>query len=229
MRCCLGERRAPLASTGLGRDVRDALGIGIVGLGKGGVQLVRAGRVVSLELVIDLRRGVERALEVVGTTERARPVDLVHLHDRSGNLEVARRVIEFLAAELVCKDWLDIVDRRDLAIRQPHRLGRFWHIGTQVVPGGRNLVFLQMNAVRIGLCCFCAHLVPLSSGNAVRLHTKKGLPVRNREPQMCMKTRPSSRRKFRSPCTPPCTQHALSAQSCIVGGCEHGLHPSCGR
>lgn len=68
-----------------------------------------------------------------------------------------------------------------------------------------------------------------SSGNAVRLHTKKGLPVRNREPQMCMKTRPSSRRKFRSPCTPPCTQHMLSAQSCIVGGCEHGLHPSCGR
>ena len=61
----LGERRAPLARARLGGDARELLGLGVVGLRDGGVQLVGAGRVVALELVEDLRGRAEGALQVV--------------------------------------------------------------------------------------------------------------------------------------------------------------------
>lgn len=76
---CLGQCRAPLPGARLGRDVGNALGIGVVSLGDGGVELVRTARVVTFELIEDLGWRIERALKVVGAAERARPVDLVHL------------------------------------------------------------------------------------------------------------------------------------------------------
>ena len=54
MRRRLGERRAPLARTRLGGDAVEILGLRVISLGDGRVQLVRAGRVVAFELVVDL-------------------------------------------------------------------------------------------------------------------------------------------------------------------------------
>ena len=59
MRRRLGERRAPLARTRLGGDAVEILGLRVISLGDGRVQLVRAGRVVALELVVDLGGGLE--------------------------------------------------------------------------------------------------------------------------------------------------------------------------
>ena len=77
-----GQGRAPLAGAGLGGDAPQALVLGVVGLGDGAVELVGAGGAVALELVIDLRRGAQGALEEVGTHERARtehPVEVANL------------------------------------------------------------------------------------------------------------------------------------------------------
>lgn len=46
----LGKRGAPLAGTGLGRDLVEALLLGVVGLGERRVELVRAGGVVASNL-----------------------------------------------------------------------------------------------------------------------------------------------------------------------------------
>ena len=54
-----GQGRAPLAGAGLGGNALEALLLGVIGLGDGAVQLVGAGGIVALKLVVDLRRGAQ--------------------------------------------------------------------------------------------------------------------------------------------------------------------------
>ena len=52
----------PLAGAGLGGDALEALLLGVVGLGDGGVQLVGARGVVALKLVVDFGGGAQGLL-----------------------------------------------------------------------------------------------------------------------------------------------------------------------
>ena len=52
-----GEGRAPLAGARLRRDAGQALLLGVIGLGDGGIQLMTAAGVVALKFVVDFRRG----------------------------------------------------------------------------------------------------------------------------------------------------------------------------
>ena len=67
---------------GLGGELAHALLLVVEGLRDRGVRLVRAGGRDALVLVVDVRRGIERALEAPRAVERGRPpqpVDLAHL------------------------------------------------------------------------------------------------------------------------------------------------------
>ena len=159
----LGKRGAPLAGTGLGRDLVEALLLGVVGLGERRVELVRAGGVVALELVVDLRWGVEVALEVVGAAQGGGTVHLVHLLHALGDVEVRRLVVELLVHELIAEHRGDVVMLGDLAVGQAHGLGRLGHVRAQVVPLRRNLLLAKVepvgNLLGLLLVCVCHGLI----------------------------------------------------------------------
>ena len=90
------QRRAPLTGAGLGRDAAQPLLLGIVRLRDGGVELVRAGGVVALELVVDFRRGLQLLFQTVGAHERRRAVHLVKIADLVRDGDVGRGVVQFL-------------------------------------------------------------------------------------------------------------------------------------
>src|SRR4029079_123918 len=75
------ERRAPLASAGLGRKPLDALLLVVPGLRHRGVRLVRARRRDALVLEVDLRRRIERPLEATRADERRRTPHAVDVAD----------------------------------------------------------------------------------------------------------------------------------------------------
>ncbi len=84
-----GDGRAPLAGAGLGGDALGPGDLVVVGLGDGGVRLVRAGRRAPFVLVVDLRRGAEGLLQAVGAEERRRPPEFVDLPHLFGDIDPA--------------------------------------------------------------------------------------------------------------------------------------------
>ena len=83
-----GQRGAPLAGAGLGRQLADArLGV-LVGLRDGGVGLVRAGGRDALVLVVDARGRIELGLQAPRAVQRRRAPQLVGLAHRVGDLDL---------------------------------------------------------------------------------------------------------------------------------------------
>ena len=68
-----GQRGAPLAGAGLGAEALDARAGVLVGLGHGGVRLVRAGGRDPLVLVIDVGGGIELPLQAPCAVQRGGP------------------------------------------------------------------------------------------------------------------------------------------------------------
>ena len=91
-----GERAPPLAGTRLRGDALDPLLTVVVGLGNGGIGLVRAGRGDRLVLVVDPRRGVERLLEAAGTHQGSRAPEAEDVEDRARDVDpgVGRHLLE---------------------------------------------------------------------------------------------------------------------------------------
>ena len=142
------ERGAPLAGARLGRDALEALLLGVVGLGDRRVELVRAGGVVALELVVDVGGRAERLLEEVGAHERRRPVHLVEVGDLLRDREELRVVVELLLHQLLAEDVGQLPGRAGLArggVQQ--RRGLVLHVRAEVVPRGRDVVFGQVGLV----------------------------------------------------------------------------------
>ena len=83
-----GKRGAPLPGTGLGREPAHALLAVVVGLRHGRVGLVRARRRGALVLVVDVRRGIELALEAPRPVQRRRAPQLVDLAHLVGDLDL---------------------------------------------------------------------------------------------------------------------------------------------
>ena len=84
-----GEREggAPLAGAGLGGELGDAFLLVVLGLGDGGVGLVRAGRADAFVLEVDLGRSAEGLLPSRSADERSGPPELVDLPDLIGDLD----------------------------------------------------------------------------------------------------------------------------------------------
>src|SRR3954464_12871972 len=90
-----GERAAPLAGAGLGREARPPLALVVERLRDRGVRLVAAGRAYALVLVEDALARPERRLEPVRAEERRRApeaVDVEHLV-RDRDLGVGRDLL----------------------------------------------------------------------------------------------------------------------------------------
>src|SRR5919199_2357609 len=86
-----GQRGAPLAGSRLGCEAFYSLLAVVVGLRDGGVRLMAPGGRAALVLIVDVGRGVEKALEAPGPQERRRTpeaVDLPYLI-RDGNVGLA--------------------------------------------------------------------------------------------------------------------------------------------
>ena len=142
------QGRAPLAGTGLGRDAAQPLLLGVERLRDGAVELVRAGGVVALKLVIDLCRGLQLLFQAVGAHERRGTVHFVKIADlvRDGDLAVV--VVELLTDQLVAEHGAQIVERHRRAgggIAQ--RGGLDLHVGADIVPRARHFVLGQVDLV----------------------------------------------------------------------------------
>ena len=87
-RACERERGAPLPGAGLRREPLDPGLRILVGLGDGGVGLVRPGGRYALVLVVDVRGGIERALPAAGAEERCGTPQLVGVTDGLGDLDL---------------------------------------------------------------------------------------------------------------------------------------------
>ena len=130
-----GERRPPLAGSGLGGDALESLLFGVVGLGDGRVELVAAGGVVSLELVIDARGGPERLFQKIRADERRRPVHLVEVEYLRRDRYLGVDVVQLLSDQFVAEDRAQFLEGHRFergGIEQ--RRGFVLHIRADVVP-----------------------------------------------------------------------------------------------
>ena len=167
----VGQRTAPLAGAGLGGQVRDALLLGIVGLGDGGVELVAAGRRDTLILEIDMRRGSEGLFELIGTHERGATIGGILLADgfRDGDPFVG--LVQFLIGAGLAEDGVEVFGfERLLGAGMQERHGLVGHDRLDVEEMGRNLGLREQEF-------FLSHLLSVLRVNSI-IHKKRPAFVR---------------------------------------------------
>ena len=162
-----GERGAPLAGAGLGRQLLDA-GLGVVvGLRHSGVRLVRAGGGDAFVLVVDLRSRPERLLQAVRTEEGRGPPQAIDVLDLLGDVDVAlgRHLLE---DQVHREDGGEVVGADGLTgPRVQRRRGRGGQVGEDVVPTGRHFRLIEQDLVLRDRC----HGIPLiGTKRASRAH-----------------------------------------------------------
>ena len=144
----LREGGAPLPGPGLGGHAGQALLLGVVGLGHGGVQLMGAGRVVALKFVVDPGRGAQGLFQRISTDQRRRPVHLVDLLDGLRDVHIRGGAVQLLAGQLLAEDGRQVGRAQRLegsGVEQ--RVGLLGHGRTQVEPLLGHLLFGQVQAV----------------------------------------------------------------------------------
>ncbi len=137
------QRAPPLTGAGLGRQAADTGLLVVVGLRNRGVRLVRPGRGNPFVFVIDLGRRAERLFQTVGTEQRRRPPQLVNFTDFVGDIDPALRRHLLLDQRHRENGQHFVRGDRLHGPRADHRRQRAGHIGNDVVPLTRDLVFRQ--------------------------------------------------------------------------------------
>ena len=146
------QRGTPLAGAGFGGDALEALLLGVVGLRDGGVQLVAAGGVVTLELVVDLRGGLELFLQAVGPHQRGGSVHFIEIADILGNLKVGGGVVHLLLDQLGAEHTAQFLGGHRLQGAGIQQRGRLvGHIGPDVVPIFGHLILGKVDLIGDGL------------------------------------------------------------------------------
>ena len=168
-----GEGGAPLAGAGLCGDALETLVLGVVGLGDGAVELVGAGGIVALKLVVDLGGGLEILLQTVGPHQGRGPVHLVEIPDLLGDGDLLGVVVQLLTDQLVAEHRPQVVEAHGRAgggVQQRGGLGL--HVCPDIVPILGHLVFGEVDLVGDFLECHgaCSFLI---CGPPERRQTKK--------------------------------------------------------
>ena len=104
----IGKGAAPLAGSGLRGDIGDTLLLGVIGLRQGGIQFVRTRGGDTLVLEIDVGRGAEGRLELIGTHQRRAAVGRILLADRLRNGNPFVDGIELLLGTLFAEDGVEV-------------------------------------------------------------------------------------------------------------------------
>ena len=142
------ERRPPLARAGFRGELCDPLLLGIVGLSHRGVQLVTAGGVVALKLIVDLRRGAQRLFQMVGPDQRRRAIHLVDFLNLLRDIHIGRLAVHLLMGQRLTENGIQFLLLQWLqraGIQQRVRL--LGHIRPEIIPLLRHLVFGEVESV----------------------------------------------------------------------------------
>ena len=143
-----GQGRAPLAGAGLGGNALEALLLGIIGLGNGAVQLVGAGGIVALKLVVDFGGGAQGLFQAVGPYQGRGTVHLVEIQDLLGNGDLPVIIVQLLADQLVAEHRAQVLKAHRLSgagIQQGSGLDL--HVSPDIVPCLGYLIFGEINFV----------------------------------------------------------------------------------
>ena len=148
VRACHGKCGAPLAGAGLGGDAFEALLLCVVCLRDRRIQLVGSAGVVSLELVVDLCRGVELFLKAVRADQRRRTVHLVEIQDIVRDRDVGRVVVQFLLDQLIAENACQFLCLHGFVGARVEKGRRLvLHVGTDIVPCFRHLGFFKVDFI----------------------------------------------------------------------------------
>ena len=142
------QRRSPLSGAGLGGHALQPLLFGVIGLGHSGVQLVRAGGIASLKLVIDLRGSIQPLFQAIGSHQRRGAVHPVKIQDLLRDLDKGSFVVQLLRRQFVAEDpgqrpGSDGASRCGIE----RRCGLMLHVGPQIIPVLRHFGFTEINLV----------------------------------------------------------------------------------
>ncbi len=140
-----GHGRTPLACPGLGGEPPDAHLVVVEGLRHCGVGFVGARRGHALVLVVDLRRSAQGLFQAQGPDQGGRPpqtVDFAHFLG-DGDPPLCGHL---LLQDGTRKDGEHLFRADHIAIRSQRGRGRVGQVSDHVVPVGRDLLLLKIEA-----------------------------------------------------------------------------------
>lgn len=154
------QGRAPLAGARLGGDAPQPLLLGVVRLCNGRVQLVAAGGVVALELVVDMGGGIQLLLQTVSANQRGRTVHLVEIPYFLGDRDIRGGIVQLLLHQLIAEHMGQLLRRHRLesgGIQQGR--GLVGHVRPDVVPAAGHFVLGEVNLIGDGSLVFHGHFL----------------------------------------------------------------------
>ena len=129
-----------MTGTGLRGDVGDSLLLGVICLGKGGIQLVASGGRYALILEIDMGRGAKGLLKFVSPHERSTAVSGILLTHFFGDRDPLVGLVEFLVGALLTEDRIKVLRAQRLTCSgMKERQGLVGHDCLDVEKMRRNL------------------------------------------------------------------------------------------
>ena len=109
-----------------------------------------AARVVALELVVDVRGGLQLLFEAVRADERRGAVHLVEILDLLRDRDIGVLIVQFLSDQLLAEDAAELFGGHGLMRAGIEKgSGLVLHVRPDVVPGGRDLVLGKIDLVGI--------------------------------------------------------------------------------
>ena len=141
---CVGEGCAPLTGTCLSRNIRYAFLLAIISLRQSGVQFVRTDRADTFVLEIDMRWRIQCFFQTVGTDERCRTPNLIHVANFFGNFNPRISRIHFLLGSPFREQRVQVFFFQRLlrlGVKHGHRF--VLHIRHDVIPCRWNIFLFQ--------------------------------------------------------------------------------------
>ncbi len=112
--------------------------------------------VVSFELIINVRRGLEFFFQVVGSHQGSGTIHRIEILDIRGNFKIGGVVIQLLANKLFAKHGFQFFRSHGLLCPRIEEGSRLvFHICPEIVPGLGYLVFSEVDFVGDGVFHVC--------------------------------------------------------------------------
>ncbi len=151
---CHRKRSSPLPGSRLRCNPLQPLLFGIISLGNSRIQLMAAAGIITFKLVVNFRRRLQFFLQAISPHQGRGTVHFIKVLYLLRNRNICRGIIQFLRRQFITEDMLQLFRRHRLqCLRIQQRRGLILHVGTKVVPHGRNFAFLKIDFIG-NFCCF---------------------------------------------------------------------------